>query len=85
VWLVIHGGADDVVPVEEAKQLAGANPKAELRIHATAGHRFDQPDERGWLVESVESTQHVEATRARCLASFSPRKGAWHPLPSRLR
>jgi dienelactone hydrolase len=52
-WLVIHGGADDVVPVEEAKLLATANPKAELRIHATAGHRFDQPDERAWLIESV--------------------------------
>ena len=54
-WLVIHGGADDVVPAEEAKMLATANPKAELRVHPTAGHRFDQPDERGWLVEAVSS------------------------------
>ena len=35
--------------------LATANPKAELRVHPTAGHRFDQPDERGWLVEAVSS------------------------------
>jgi dienelactone hydrolase len=52
-WLIIHGGNDEVVPVEDAELLASANPKAELTIHPTAGHRFDLPDERGWLVNAV--------------------------------
>jgi len=52
-WLIIHGATDTVVPVEDAELLADAAPAAEVKIHPTAGHRFDQPGERGWLVETV--------------------------------
>ncbi len=52
-WLIIHGAADEVVPVQDAGFLADAAPASELKIHPTAGHRFDRPDEREWLVETV--------------------------------
>jgi len=52
-WLIIHGAADPVVPVEDVEILAENAPNAELMIHATAGHRFDQAEERGWLIERV--------------------------------
>lgn len=52
-WLIIHGATDTVVPVEDARLFADAAPAAEVKIHPTAGHRFDQPGERGWLVETV--------------------------------
>ncbi len=52
-WLIIHGATDSVVPVEDTELLADAAPAAEVKIHPTAGHRFDQPGERGWLVETV--------------------------------
>jgi pimeloyl-ACP methyl ester carboxylesterase len=52
-WLIIHGAADEVVPVQDAGFLADAAPASELKIHPTAGHRFDQPGERKWLVATV--------------------------------
>ena len=52
-WLIVHGAADPVVPVEDATLLAEASADGELVIHPTAGHRFDQPEEREWLVEGV--------------------------------
>ncbi len=52
-WLIIHGDADPVVPVGDAKLLAEASPDGELVVHPTAGHRFDQPEERKWLIETV--------------------------------
>ncbi len=52
-WLVIHGAADPVVPVEDAALLEESAPTAELVVHPTAGHRFDQPEEREWLIERV--------------------------------
>lgn len=52
-WLIIHGEADPVVPVEDAKLLSESARDAELRIHASAGHRFDQPEEREWFIEQV--------------------------------
>jgi len=52
-WLIIHGATDTVVPVEDAEHLADAASAAAVKIHPTAGHRFDQPGERGWLVETV--------------------------------
>ncbi len=51
--LVIHGAADPVVPVEDAALLAEGSQKAVLVVHPTAGHRFDQPEERKWLIERV--------------------------------
>lgn len=54
-WLVVHGSDDDVVPVEDARRLAGAGGDCvELRIVANAPHRL-RHDPRavaallGWL------------------------------------
>jgi len=52
-WLIIHGARDEVITPEDAELLAAANPSAELNAHPTAGHRFDHPREREWLVETV--------------------------------
>jgi putative redox protein len=54
-WLLVHGSADDVVPVEDARQLAvAAGSFVELRIVANGPHRL-RHDPRaiaallGWL------------------------------------
>jgi len=52
-WLVIHGTHDEVVRVRDATSFSDAAGVSELRIHPTAGHRFDHPREREWLVETV--------------------------------
>lgn len=52
-WLIIHGAADEVVSVDDAALLVAANPTDDLKIHPTAGHRFDRPGEREWLIETV--------------------------------
>ena len=51
--LIIHGRADPVVPIDDAILLAERAPNADLVTHPTAGHRFDQPEERSWLIERV--------------------------------
>jgi uncharacterized protein len=38
--LVVHGTADDVVPVNHAHRIAASNPRAELRIVKGAGHQL---------------------------------------------
>jgi len=52
-WLIIHGAADPVVRVADADLLAGAAPNASLMVHPNAGHRFDQSEERDWLIQRV--------------------------------
>jgi len=52
-WLIIHGAADPVVPVEDTALLAENAPTAELVVHPTACHRFDQLEEREWLIKKV--------------------------------
>ncbi len=52
-WLVLHGAADPVVPVEDARELAAAGTTTRLEIHPDAGHRFAEPDEQAWLVERI--------------------------------
>jgi pimeloyl-ACP methyl ester carboxylesterase len=52
-WLIIHGDADPVVPVGDATLLAEAARNGEFVVHPSAGHRFDQPEEREWLIETV--------------------------------
>ena len=54
-WLLVHGSADDVVPVHDARVLAeAAGPTAEMRIVANGAHRL-RHDPRaiaallGWL------------------------------------
>jgi pimeloyl-ACP methyl ester carboxylesterase len=52
-WLIIHGTADPVVPVDDAILLSRRAPNADLVTHPTAGHRFDQIEERSWLIQRV--------------------------------
>jgi putative redox protein len=53
-WLLVHGSADDVVPVDDARALADAGRDVELRIVANGPHRL-RHDPRaiaalmGWL------------------------------------
>lgn len=37
-WLIVHGSADDVVPVSDADRLARANARAEVRVIEGANH-----------------------------------------------
>jgi pimeloyl-ACP methyl ester carboxylesterase len=37
-WLIVHGSADDVVPVSDAHRLAQANARAEVRVIEGANH-----------------------------------------------
>jgi len=39
-WLILHGTADDAVPVAEAQALAEAAPEARLLLLDGAGHTF---------------------------------------------
>lgn len=49
-WLVIHGAADEVVPVRHAHMFAGACSTATQKVHPDAGHRFWSRPHRRWLV-----------------------------------
>jgi uncharacterized protein len=40
-WLIVHGEADASVPADEARELARANPGADLEIIPGAGHTFE--------------------------------------------
>jgi pimeloyl-ACP methyl ester carboxylesterase len=39
-WLIVHGSADEAVPVDEAERLKAAQPRAELERIEGAGHTF---------------------------------------------
>lgn len=52
-WLVVHGERDDVVPPADARLLAGAGRHAHLVPHPEAGHRFQRPELRKWLVDTT--------------------------------
>jgi dienelactone hydrolase len=52
-WLVLHGAADEVVPVADAHLLAASNPGARLVVHPHADHRFSEPEHVRWLVDQV--------------------------------
>ena len=43
--LIVHGTADDVVPVHHADKIAERAPNAELRIIEGAGHQLRTNDE----------------------------------------
>lgn len=65
-WTVIHGAADDVVPVRHAHMLASAGLGARLVVHPDAGHRFSSPSDRGWLVrQAIGFVADTLAARAR--------------------
>jgi uncharacterized protein len=53
-WRIIHGEADEVVPVSEARVLSeAAGPRAELIIISGADHQFSQPEIREKLLDEV--------------------------------
>jgi alpha-beta hydrolase superfamily lysophospholipase len=52
-WLVIHGGADEVVPPGDGRRLAAASGLAELIIRERSDHRFSTAACRRWLVETI--------------------------------
>lgn len=60
--LVVHGAADEVVPIDQAERLAGALPKARLLRIAGAGHTFGAS--HPWTAEQWPSPlkQVVEET-----------------------
>jgi pimeloyl-ACP methyl ester carboxylesterase len=39
-WLIAHGAADESVPVDDARSLHAANPRAELLVLEDTGHTF---------------------------------------------
>jgi len=55
--LILHGEADDIVPVEESRAMAGRYANCELAVLAGEGHHFDRNPERmkeiirGWLMK----------------------------------
>lgn len=52
-WLVVHGERDDVVPPADGHLLAAAARDAVLVAHPEAGHRFQRPELRRWLVDTT--------------------------------
>ena len=55
-WLIVHGGADPTVPVDQAKELKAAQPAAELSIIHGADHTFggSEPETRSVLPEHLK-------------------------------
>jgi alpha-beta hydrolase superfamily lysophospholipase len=52
-WLILHGGQDEVVAVDDAHDLLSASPAGELLVHPDADHRFARDAHRRWLIERV--------------------------------
>ena len=67
--LIVHGNEDRVVPVENARLLAEAVPRAELRTFAGAGHLY--------TTDEPKADQHV--------ARFLRERTKTRPLTERLR
>ena len=40
-WLIVHGAEDPTVPLAEARELAGAGPRAKLEVVEDSGHTFE--------------------------------------------
>lgn len=61
-WLLIHGMADETIPVEEAHQLAAlaTDPRFESRLIEGAGHTFGA--RHPWSGPTPESEQLFDAT-----------------------
>ena len=64
-WLLVHGSADDVVPVEDARELAdAAGDCVELRIVANGPHRL-RHDPARWPRSWAGSTTRTPEARPR--------------------
>jgi uncharacterized protein len=62
-WLILHGEADETVPVREARVLrAAAGPGAELRVMSEVGHTFGASHPQGEIPPSL--SRAIEATTA---------------------
>lgn len=67
-WLIVHGDADEAVPVAQAHELKSWNSKAELKIMPDTGHTFDR--KHPWESEQlpIGSRQLVSETSQFILA-----------------
>lgn len=63
-WLLVHGSADEAVPVEEAEHLAALQPRLELERIEGAGHTFGA--RHPW----AGSTPELDRAMARSIAWF---------------
>jgi dienelactone hydrolase len=64
-WLLVHGSADEAVPVEEAEHLAALQPRLELERIEGAGHTFGA--RHPW----AGSTPELDRAMARSIAWFA--------------
>lgn len=64
-WLLVHGSADEAVPVEEAERLAALQPRLELERIEGAGHTFGA--RHPW----AGSTPELDRAMARSIAWFA--------------
>lgn len=54
-WLIAHGARDELIPEHDPREMARIAPRAELRIHPFADHRFSTQDQHDWLIHLVTS------------------------------
>jgi uncharacterized protein len=59
-WLIVHGAADELVPVDDAHELCRAARHAELLVVAGQGHTFGAPDP--WAGSTPSLDRVVQAT-----------------------
>ena len=57
-WLILHGERDQLVPLDDARRLAGANSAARLQVVAGADHRFSQAEHFQEVVERAVQFAH---------------------------
>ena len=51
--LVVHGDQDEIIPVENARDVPHLNPHAEVEIVTGADHMFSDPEHRRHIAETV--------------------------------
>ncbi|MFP4347791.1 MAG: alpha/beta hydrolase family protein [Thermodesulfobacteriota bacterium] len=51
--LVVHGDQDEIIPVENAREVESLNPDVDVEIVSGANHMFSDPDHRRHIAETV--------------------------------
>jgi len=74
--MLVHGGADDVVPIDSLHQLAAANPAAEVLVVPDGGHSDLSAFEPyvGEIVDFLD--RHLRRSEPKPCAGGSPDEGA---------
>lgn len=57
-WLILHGERDELVPPDDARLLAAANPAARLQVVAGADHRFSSDKHFRQVIDQAVSFTH---------------------------